>query len=288
VVDPDERLGVDPGEGLGRADPDEERPGQARPVRHGDGIDLAGWLAGAGDASSRRAASSGGGSRGDSGTMPPVGAWSGVRLATTEAVTPAASTNATAVSSQLTRWRGRGGRIGRRPGSSSPSGPMDRATAARQSSHGAAQTPRRRRVFVGGHDQGILAIVRGARRTPTGGQVERRPHRVRDASSVATLAASRRRVHEREQEPAADAPATVLGQDREGVTWLRRPSSRCRRRRSPPPRGRPGSGPAGWSRRSMEGRPPGHREASARRRGTAGMSSTAWPRCRFPGGGRAT
>ena len=48
VVDPDERLAVDPGQGLGEVDADQERAGQARAVGDGHRVDVADGHAGVG------------------------------------------------------------------------------------------------------------------------------------------------------------------------------------------------------------------------------------------------
>jgi hypothetical protein len=49
VVDPDERLAVNPGQRLGGVDPDEERPGEARSVGDGDRIDVGDGGSGVGE-----------------------------------------------------------------------------------------------------------------------------------------------------------------------------------------------------------------------------------------------
>ena len=112
VVHPEERLVVDPGEGLGEVDADEERAGEPRPVRDGDRVDVRPVTPASAQASSRtgtiqrrwaRAATSG--------TMPPVAAWRATWLATTLArMRRPPSMSAIPVSSQLARWTGRAGR----------------------------------------------------------------------------------------------------------------------------------------------------------------------------------
>ena len=85
VVHADERLVVDPGQRLGEVDADEQRAGEARAVRDGDGVDVAPAdrrrpptpRRGTGTIQRRWARAA------TSGTIPPDGAWSATCEATT-------------------------------------------------------------------------------------------------------------------------------------------------------------------------------------------------------------